>query len=204
MRTAGINGSSGFHRQHGFSLIEVLIAAIILAVSLLGLISLQTQSYFTTFESRQNVQAIYAAQDIIERLRMNRIAWIDTNLASASTTYSVNVGTNQTSIAQPGCTDDSGLMNCATNALQVQHDLFSWQSLVTQAHVSGATSLLNPVGCLSLTRDNNTDKKKSLVTAQVIVSWQDKEDMADASAANGNTCGASGTKNRQLVVSATI
>lgn len=204
MRTAGINRSSGTLRQHGFSLIEVLIAAIILAVSLLGLISLQTQSYFTTFESRQNVQAIYAAQDIIERLRMNRPAWISANLASASATYRVNVGTNQTSIAQPGCTDDSGLMSCATNALQVQHDLFSWQSLVTQVHVSGSTSLLNPVGCLSLTRDSNTDKNTSLVSVQVIVSWQDKEDMADASATNGNTCGAGGTKNRQLVVSTTI
>lgn len=204
MPIAGTDHRLIIRKQQGFSLIEVLIAAIILAVSLLGLISLQTQSYFTTFESRQNVQAIYASQDIIERLRMNRTAWMNTHLASASATYSVNVGTSQTAISQPGCTENSGLMNCATDALRVQHDLFSWQAQVNQSHVAGASALINPVGCLSLTRDSNTDADKSLMTVQVIVSWQDKEDMADASASNGNTCGASGTKNRQLVVSATI
>lgn len=197
-----IAGNNRRYSQQGFSLLEVLIAAVILAVSLLGLISLQSFSYYTTYESRQNVQAIYAAQDMVERLRLNRAAWLNSHLASPSSTYSASVGTDQSVLSAPSCmVSSSGEMSCDGDSDKISYDLFVWQSQLSGSSVSGNNSFIKPVGCIELVRDSNSTKSASLISAKVIVSWQDKEDASDASKANGNSCGVTGARNRQLVVS---
>jgi len=61
-------------KQHGFTLIEVLIAVIVLAIGLLGLASLQSQSLQFNFSAYQRSQANILAYDIIDRVRANRTA----------------------------------------------------------------------------------------------------------------------------------
>lgn len=59
-------------KQRGFTLVEVLVALIILAIGVMGLISLQ----ISTLQANQAVsyrsQAVWAANDILERIRANR------------------------------------------------------------------------------------------------------------------------------------
>lgn len=59
-------------KQTGFGLIEVLVALIILAVGLLGMASLQTTSLKQTTGSQARTQAMFLAEDLVERIRANR------------------------------------------------------------------------------------------------------------------------------------
>jgi type IV pilus assembly protein PilV len=58
--------------QKGFGLIEILVALLILAIGLLGMASLQTTSLQQTSGSQTRTQAIFLAEDLVERVRANR------------------------------------------------------------------------------------------------------------------------------------
>ena len=62
------------HRQRGVSLIEVLIAMVILAIGLLGLVGLQGRLHVTQVESYQRAQALILLQDMTNRINLNRNA----------------------------------------------------------------------------------------------------------------------------------
>lgn len=59
-------------RQGGIGLVEVLIAVLILAIGLLGLASMQTNGMRMTNGSMSRSQAVFLANDIVERARANR------------------------------------------------------------------------------------------------------------------------------------
>ncbi|MEE8263183.1 MAG: type IV pilus modification protein PilV [Gammaproteobacteria bacterium] len=58
-------------RQRGFSLIEVMVALMVLAIGLLGLAGLQTLGLKFNTQSYQRTQAVLNAYDIIDRIRAN-------------------------------------------------------------------------------------------------------------------------------------
>lgn len=57
--------------EKGFTLIEVAIALLVLAVGLLGIAGLQSTSIQTTLKSHQRAVAMSQAQDIADRIRAN-------------------------------------------------------------------------------------------------------------------------------------
>src|SRR5690554_6977331 len=63
--------------QKGFSLIEVLITVLILAIGLLGLASLQANSLVGNQQSYMRSQATSLAYDMTDRLRANKRAALD-------------------------------------------------------------------------------------------------------------------------------
>ncbi|QFS85892.1 MULTISPECIES: type IV pilus modification protein PilV [unclassified Marinobacter] len=75
--------ASGYHQgsrpmmQKGFSLIEVLITVLILAIGLLGLASLQANSLVGNQQSYMRSQATSLAYDMTDRLRANKRAALD-------------------------------------------------------------------------------------------------------------------------------
>lgn len=62
------------HRESGFSLIEVLVALLVLSIGLLGVAALQTIGLKFTHESYQRTQAVLQGYDIIDRIRANAAA----------------------------------------------------------------------------------------------------------------------------------
>lgn len=56
----------------GFSLIEVLVAVLLLSIGLLGLATLQTTSLQRENSSAQRVEALNYAYDLLDRMRANR------------------------------------------------------------------------------------------------------------------------------------
>lgn len=59
-------------RPGGFTLLEVLITLIILAVGMLGLANLQSKIHVTEIESYQRAQAVLLLQDMVDRINSNR------------------------------------------------------------------------------------------------------------------------------------
>ncbi|MGH8481408.1 MAG: type IV pilus modification protein PilV [Nevskiaceae bacterium] len=59
-------------RSAGFTLLEVLITLIILAVGMLGLANLQSKIHVTEIESYQRAQAVLLLQDMADRINSNR------------------------------------------------------------------------------------------------------------------------------------
>lgn len=59
-------------QQRGVGLIEVLVAVLVLAVGILGLVSMQLTAKRTGNEAVQRVTAVYLAQSLIEKMRMNK------------------------------------------------------------------------------------------------------------------------------------
>ncbi|WP_193075869.1 type IV pilus modification protein PilV [Pseudomonas sp. FME51] len=75
-------GSSAAVTQRGASLLEVLIAVLVLAVGVLGAVSLQVNALRYNASAAYNTQASFLAYDILDRMRANA-----DNLAS----YAINV-----------------------------------------------------------------------------------------------------------------
>ena len=61
-------------QSHGFSLLEVLVALLVLSVGLLGLAALQTVGLKFNTQSYQRTQAVLQAYDMIDRIRANPVA----------------------------------------------------------------------------------------------------------------------------------
>lgn len=59
-------------KQRGFSLLEVLIATVVLSIGLLGLASLQTASLKNNNGALQRSQATIMAYDILDAMRANQ------------------------------------------------------------------------------------------------------------------------------------
>lgn len=104
--------------EHGFSLLEVLVALLVLSIGLLGLAALQTTGLKLNHQSYERTQATLQAYDIIDRIRANK----NGNTTVNSTYDSVALG------AQPGstnCVTASGPTYCNDNAM-AQYDIRNW------------------------------------------------------------------------------
>ena len=85
-----------YPRSRGFTLLEVLVAMVVLSVGLLGLSGLQTGSLRNNHSAFLRSQATVVSNDIIDRMRANR-------LSALSGTYNIAIGASApegTSIAQ--------------------------------------------------------------------------------------------------------
>lgn len=101
-------------RQTGFSLLEVLIAILVLAFGLLGFALVQTMSVRFAQSSNYRTQATNLAYDMLDQMRANRL------LAAQYTGASFTGGTPGT------CTADTG-------AVTIQKNITRWQCQVRAA-----------------------------------------------------------------------
>lgn len=70
-------------KQSGFTLIEVLVAVLVLSIGLLGLAGLMASSIRNNQSAYQRTQATWLAYDIVDRMRANRPAALAGNYNTA-------------------------------------------------------------------------------------------------------------------------
>ncbi|MGF6691051.1 type IV pilus assembly protein PilV [Metapseudomonas resinovorans] len=116
-------------RAQGFTLIEVLIALLVLAIGLLGMASLMVASVQSNQSASVRSQASTLAYDMAERLRLNR------DRAVTSTSYETD-GTNIP--ADPNCKTDG-----CTPAQVATLDLREWLTQLAQVGLSGSITRAN-------------------------------------------------------------
>lgn len=109
-------------KQQGLTMIEVLIAMVILAIGLLGMASMQVMSLQDTGNSSYRSIGIYLANDMADRIRANSVAMTANN-------YNTISGASLTS----SCLTASG---CSTTAM-ANHDKQEWLNNLSQSLPGG-------------------------------------------------------------------
>jgi type IV pilus assembly protein PilV len=135
--------------QQGFTLLEVLIAMLVLTLGLLGLAALQATTLKNNQNSYYRSQATQFAYDIADRIRANEVE----ALKGAASKYFMDINAAQ---QKTGCNSTTG----CSSALMAENDLYEWESIITGTLPSG-------VGLVSQNGTNGF-----LITIQ----WDDNRD----------------------------
>ena len=109
-------------RARGATLIEVLVALVIVALGVLSLTALQVVSKRNTLDAAQHSDAAFLAQNLLERMRGNAST---PALAAYLSAASVGLG-NGVQANGPAC---SKAVPCTPQQL-AQHDLDQWERLL--------------------------------------------------------------------------
>jgi type IV pilus assembly protein PilV len=129
----------------GFTLIEVLIAMLVIAVGLLGLAALQTTGLRNNLSAYHRSQATQLAYDLADRMRANvagKASYTDI-LPSAAT-------------ATANCLTTTG---CTTSEM-AHNDLFEWNRAVGAVLPNGSGTMPAPVAnifTITITWDDDRD-----------------------------------------------
>ena len=142
-------------RQRGFTMIEVLIAVIVMAIGLLGLAGLQATGIRNNHTAYLRSQATLLAYDIVDRMRASRSRAV-ANLNQLSS-YGVSVGE---SVSSSGTDCTSGY--CSPSAM-ANYDLWQWKDSLSQ---------VLPLGDGSVTVAMNG----GIVTLTIAVQWDEDRD----------------------------
>jgi type IV pilus assembly protein PilV len=131
--------------SRGFSLLEVMIALLVLSIGLLGLAGLQTFSLKFNHQSYERTQATLLIYDIMDRITANPIA------ARAGNFDNVPAGSMAATYVALASCQTTG---CSTSDL-ANYDLNSWKLQLETSKVlaqgTGAVTRLNPgdlSGCI--------------------------------------------------------
>lgn len=102
------------NRLRGFSLIEVLVALVVLSIGMLGIAALYVDSLRSGRTAIHRTQAVILVSDMAERIRAN---------PGAGVAYAGAAADNN-------CTDDIAISNDCTAAQMAADDLQLWQQSV--------------------------------------------------------------------------
>jgi len=72
--------------QNGFTLLEILVALVVLAIGMLGLLSLQMVSLKNNHSAQMRTTAIVHTYDILDRIRLNRSVNYEIAMGAAAPT----------------------------------------------------------------------------------------------------------------------
>ena len=135
------------HRQHGVSMMEVLVTVLVLSIGLLGLAGLQLTGLRYNHSAYLRSQATLLASDIIDRMRVNR----DQALNGA---YDIDFGTSTSNTTCAAASADCSPADLA------QSDLSEWKQNLQN---------LLPSGDGAISRTVNGSEVRFTVTIQ----WDD-------------------------------
>jgi type IV pilus assembly protein PilV len=127
-------------QSHGFTLIEVLITLVIIAIGVLGLAALQGRSHLAAVESAQRAQAVALINDMASRININR-----NNAAAYATVTPLGTGTADA--------------NCTALAIGAARDQCEWGELLKGAAEKRGTSktgaMIGALGCIQVIQPAN-------------------------------------------------
>lgn len=133
------------NKNHGFSMIEVLVTITIIAIALLGSAGLQTYALKTNQGGQFRNQAAFFVSDIVERMTANK------SFATSANGYATNLAT----------TSDCAAIACTPTTLAA-YDVTSWKNSIASA-IPGGT------GTVTQTTVGNPS------TYDIQVNWTDRK-----------------------------
>jgi type IV pilus assembly protein PilV len=144
-------------RACGFTMVEVLVALVVLAVGMLGVASLFAISIHSGASALERLQAVSLAEDMAERIRANRRA--GSTYAVTNTTASDNI-----CVGAPSAP-------CTSTQL-ARNDVYVWQQQIA-ALFPGAS----PVGTITVVDPGSPDLP---MTYTITVQWSEQNAATDS------------------------
>ncbi|MEH6455502.1 MAG: type IV pilus modification protein PilV [Cocleimonas sp.] len=130
------NSSIASAKQSGFSLIEIMVAALILSIGILGVASLQIVGLKGTQQSYMKQQAMSVVQNLTERMRSNKPGvFNDGYLLPNSTTFDCAVG------ALPVCSNATSNCSATDIATADKHNLLCGYKTATSSRTGGIRNI---------------------------------------------------------------
>ena len=138
--------------QQGVSMIEVLVAIMILTVGLLGAAGMQSRLQVAEVEAYQRAQAIVLLQDMVDRINANRSKQgIDEYVTGTTTPLGTDISPND------GIGDFTAAANCALPAADAAkvacRDKLEWEAAIMGAAETKAGNKLGAMngalGCIT-------------------------------------------------------
>lgn len=118
------------HKQQGSSLIEMMVALFVLAIGMLGIMSMQVKSMQFNQSAYYYGQAVYLANEIVESMRSN---------SGVAHTYLIELDE-----VNPNPQADCSLAGVICSPAQLRDwDLSRWRENVSGTLVSGTSSITN-------------------------------------------------------------
>jgi len=154
-------------RSAGFTLIEVLVAMLVLALGLLGLAGLQASALKNNQSAYYRSQATQLAYDIADRMRANLTEAKKFNTSQ----YDSDVLSPASAANQSACTT---VANTCTPAQMAQQDIFEWYGDVTSFLPMGQATI-NASGSLytvTINWDDNHDGNVDNNDPNFVMSFQ--------------------------------
>ncbi len=146
-------------KAQGFTLIEVLVTVLIVAIGLLGLASLQITSLNNQMESYQRTQALLLLEDMSGRVRVNA-------LAARAGAYANTAAGSEVGLADPEDED------CTTIAVAAERDICDWNyALAGAGTIAGGNnigSIIGARGCI----ENLVGSTDGELIVRFTVAWQ--------------------------------
>lgn len=130
--------------EHGFTLIESMVALLVLSIGLIGIAALHGQGLNASRTAIYRTTAVNLSADMADRIRTNRVA---------GTAY-------ENAAADHGCDPSGGAAIDCTPVELAEHDLLRWENRVSN---------LLPNGTGDVTVDDTTDP----VTYTIEVTWDE-------------------------------
>lgn len=145
--------------QRGFTLIESLVAFLMVSIGMLGIASLQTMSIRAGYDAHLNTVAMIKAGEIMDRIRAN---------PTQVNAYAVGTGGTGTNNA---CNDTGSVSACSPAQLAAD-DIFHWKTdlktaLPENTKTTGSISIMPPPAGSALT------------TVTVTINWNSQQDVID-------------------------
>lgn len=193
MNRKRLHRASGSPRaQRGMSLIEVLVAVLIMGIGLLGIAAMQAVALRNGQSSLERTQAVIQSYAILDVIRANR--------ANALAGYYNTPGT------EPLCTAAAADGSETTGQASARTDINAWlsslkNSMVSAANAASDTTTCGRVSCVSNAIDG--------ATCTITVQWDDSRGSGATAAAEDEdgdegAAGGEGSGQRQVVTVAAI
>lgn len=139
---------NNIQKQGGFTMTEVLVTMVVLAIGLLGMAGLQVTGLRNNQTAYYRSQATLLAYDLADRMRANRAG-------VASGDYVAAVAALPTTTPNSSCTTNTG---CTTTQM-AQNDVAEWQAVLSTVLPLGQGDLVaaGTGYTISLTWDDSKD-----------------------------------------------
>lgn len=173
-----------FAKQSGFSMIELLVAIVIISVGLLGSVAMQAVAKKGSYDSKQRIIATNVAQDVLDRMRLMSDSGL---LASFAGTYTGD-------LVQPSKLCTGVNINC-TPAEMIAAEVWQWEQYMMGFAESedgkAKGGLISPTACIAHANGN----------VVITVSWRGRTSLSDGGVGE---CGDSTDYRRQISINTFI
>jgi type IV pilus modification protein PilV len=132
------------YRQHGFTMVEVLVAILLLSIGILALAKMQTQAVASNSFGNRLTEATFLAQDKVEELRLLNECYLEV-IAKPEISWTADdqaIVTNYNS--QLSDSDPTNWSEVDTDSDLIP-DQFSWQGSEDHTNADGPGGIANPI-----------------------------------------------------------